>query len=247
MAMSSRSVGLKLTFPLFAVVCLMLALVYGPEKIAKLGEEQASATAVIEPELMRPALMPVRSELKKEGLRDAIAGMPSPALRPGFTRPQSLPRRIPKRRPRRVRRSSGAGIDGIFSVGKVKRIDPSLRFTVRGEIFDLRNLRPVINAKVTFQDPETGRYRVIRTNSSGIYHASLRVNIDGYFVTIQRAGYSPRYMRDWIPSLRTQNARRRTDAARQHLKRKFEQTLIFSRAGDLLIRDFALIRRRSGR
>lgn len=246
MVMPSKSAGLKLTFPLFLVVCLMLALVYSPDKAANLAEKSpAEPTAVIEPELMRTAFMPPAP--KKEGLRDAVAGMPLPALRPGLLRPTRLPKRIPQRRPRRVRRSSGGAVDGIFSVGKVQRIDPSLRFTVRGEIFDLRNLRPVMNAKVTFQDPETGRYRVIRTNSSGIYHVTLRVNIDGYFVAIERAGYSPRYVRDWIPSLRTYNARRRADAVRQHLKRRFEQTLIFSRAGDVLIRDFGLIRRRSGR
>jgi len=229
---------------------LSLAFYFGPENLPGLARRVISGMKAEIANTRRPAKTSPMSVIipeEKKFIRDALGAMrsPTPAILPAAV-PRPARRRFAPRlrrtRPGRGTERAGGPDFRIFSVAKPKRFSRSKKFRVQGRVYDLKTLEPVRGARIFFRNPHTGKYRKVSTDRSGAYRVVLRANLDGYYVTIFKSGYSSKYSRDWEPSLKSFNSQRRRELAAEHLARPNQKTLIFSNPGEVLERDFVLIR-----
>lgn len=234
-----------------AVIWLLVAILYFPAS-DRLFETEAPAVPALTPAAEKAA---VPAE-PKEDLKDSLKPIPRPIpVPPGVAGrlPAPVPKRAVKRlrrakrkpRPSRRRRSRfdrGADIR-LFSVAAARGFGSKRRFVVRGSVFELGTLAPLRGAELRFLEARTGKIFKAYTGADGAYDRELPASMDGYFLSIRMRGFSPKYLEDWMPSLRTFARKKRSEAAALHLGRPLETRLILHRPGEYVDQDYALIRR----
>jgi len=206
---------------------------------------QPQAAGRVKEEAPTPAI-PI--EEQKE-LRDSLSPVPTLSS-VSKERLKSAPlRRLKTRRPvrkqsRSVRSAAVPKPDPdifLYSYAAQRQDAEKGRFKVHGRLFDIRTGKPVAGARVIFRNRKAGTESFVLSGKDGAYHAFLGSSVEGYSVWIVRKGFSPRYVEDYMPSLRKSPKWVRRDVARAQLKGPRSWTFLFGQPGDTLAKDFALI------
>lgn len=76
-------------------------------------------------------------------------------------------------------------------------------FLLKGSVFDIQTLKPVMQPTLVFHNPNSNEYFGAYADAQGRYQAWLKAVTGGYIVTLQHANYQETYTADWAPSIRT--------------------------------------------
>ncbi len=221
----------------------------------RLGAAKAAYKAAVKsPAAAEPALEPAQ-DLRDSVAALSIAAPPARVLaRPmpkKFPKPIRIPKRraVPKKKPAsrvKKRPASPQSEDAflkLYHVVPLQKLAKRKTFLVEGTAFDLDSGAYVEGASFYFTDALTKKAFLIKTNDWGEYSIRLPRNDAGYRLAIYHDAYRPQYLRDWTPSMKDANPDIRKQVAAELLALRFEGMMVFHRAREDQLLDFALIAR----
>lgn len=245
---SSNKIGVLWLGSLIAVSGVSAYLANPNAARTRAAAAQAAYKAALNPE-------PVVFVQPGEQLRDSVGAIAAvaPAAKIISTPPSARfpkPRRRLKRRAKakkkKVRPASAANEEDflkLYHVAKPHNLEKGKTFLVEGTAFDLESGAYVEKASLYFRDARSKKVFLVKSNDWGEYSIRLPRNIDGYRLSIYREGYRPQYLRDWSPSMKDADADIRKQVADELLNFRFEGLMVFHRAREDQLLDFALIAR----
>lgn len=97
-----------------------------------------------------------------------------------------------------------------------KPMGNSVRWTLRGQVFDLLSLKPVPGAALTFTDTFSGAAYRVQSDARGAYAVEVpKGQGTAYQVSVRRRGFKTDYLEDSEPTFLSRGPAARREAARE--------------------------------
>jgi hypothetical protein len=110
------------------------------------------------------------------------------------------------------------GVGTSAEAGHKKRSARPDRWGVHGHVYDLMSVKPIVGARLVFQDRESGKAYAAKTDARGAYRVSLpKLKEGGYDLTVNQRGYRS-FLEEMSPPYRNQSRARRLEAREQALQ-----------------------------
>lgn len=129
---------------------------------------------------------------------------PAPPSEPGWVDPSLPPA------------GAAAPAAPAAGAGAPKPAGKAVRWTLRGQVFDLLSLKPVAGAALTFTDTFSGESYRAQSDARGAYAVEVpKGSGAAYQVLVRRRGFKADYLEDSEPSFLTRAPAARREAARE--------------------------------